>query len=71
MPTANNTFIRLQGDAAYHLQMQHFLKFWLCGTGSDPVKFTPMGRAWNNNDGTLGTTANAAFLSAVYGQATA
>lgn len=50
--------------------MQHFFKYWLCGTGSNPVKVTPLGRAWNANDGSLGTTANAAFLAAVYAQVT-
>ncbi len=61
-------FLRPQGDAAYHQQMRYFLKYWLCGTGGVPVQFTPQGRAWNSNDGALGTTANAAFLSALYAQ---
>lgn len=60
----------LQGAPAYHKQAQYFLKYWICATGGDPIKFTPLGRAWNANDGSLGTTANAAFLSAVYAQAT-
>jgi len=58
--------ISTQGDPAYHRQMQYFLKFWLCGTGGVPVQFTPLGRAWNANDGALGTTANAAFIAALY-----
>lgn len=58
-----------QGAPAYHKQAQFFLKYWICATGGDPIKFTPLGRAWNVNDGALGTTANAAFLSAVYAQA--
>jgi hypothetical protein len=48
--------------------MQYFLKFWLCGTGGVPVQFTPLGRAWNANDGALGTTANAAFIATLYAQ---
>ena len=57
-----------QNAPAYHKQAQLFLKYWICATGGDPIKFTPLGRAWNVNDGALGTTANAAFLSAVYAQ---
>lgn len=30
------------------------------------VQYTPRGRAWNRNSGTLAGTANAAFLSLVY-----
>ena len=58
---------RLAGDAV-HQQMRVFLKYWLCGTGGVPVSFTPLGRSWDSNDGSLGTTANAAFMAAVYGE---
>lgn len=50
--------------------MQYFMKYWICATGGVPIQYTPLGRAWNANDGSLGTTSNAAFLSAVYAQAT-
>ena len=41
----------------------------MCGTTGIPVGYTPYGRSWNVNDGTMGTTANAVFLANVYGQA--
>ena len=50
-------------------QTQSFLKPWLCGTTGIPIKYTPLGRSWNQFDGKLGTTANAVFLANVYGQA--
>lgn len=67
---ANLKLVELRGDPAYHRQMQFFLKYWVCGTGGVPVKFTPLGRSYNSNDGTLGTTANAVFLSTLYGKLT-
>ena len=57
----------LQNQPAFHRQMQYFLKYWICGTGGNPVQYTPLGRSWNQNDGRLGTTANAVFLSTLYG----
>lgn len=59
--------LSVQNQAAFHRQMQHFLKYWVCGTGGVPVSFTPLGRSYNANDGSLGTTANAVFLSTLYG----
>lgn len=56
-----------QNQPAFHRQMQYFLKYWLCGTGGVPIQYTPLGRSWNQNDGSLGTTANAVFLSTLYG----
>ena len=50
-------------------QTQSFLKPWLCGTTGIPIQITPLGRSWNQFDGTMGTTANAMFLSSIYGQA--
>lgn len=47
--------------------MQHFLKYWICGTGGIPVSYTQLGRSWNMNDGSLGTTSNAVFLATLYG----
>ena len=49
-------------------QTQSFMKPWVCGTTGIPVQYTPYGRSWNINDGTMGTTANAVFLANVYGQ---
>ena len=49
-------------------QTQSFMKPWVCGTTGIPVQYTPYGRSWNINDGTMGTTATAVFLANVYGQ---
>ncbi len=49
-------------------QTQSFMKPWVCGTTGIPVQYTPYGRSWNINDGSMGTTANAVFLANVYGQ---
>ena len=56
-------------NIGHPLQTQSFLKPWLCGTTGIPIQITPLGRSWNQYDGTMGTTANAMFLSSVYGQA--
>ena len=45
------------------------MKPWVCGTTGIPIQYTPYGRSWNTNDGSMGTTANAVFLASVYGQA--
>ena len=44
------------------------MKPWVCGTTGIPVQYTPFGRSWNENDGSMGATANAVFLANVYGQ---
>ena len=43
------------------------LKQWICAT-TGKVVFTPKGRAYNIRAPTLGSTANAALLSVIYGQ---
>lgn len=43
------------------------LKQWICAT-TGKVVFTPKGRAYNIRAPTLGSTANAALLSVLYGQ---
>lgn len=58
----------LTDQGAYHFQAQYFLKYWVCGTNNEPIQYTKLGRAWNSNDGKLGTTANAVYLSNLYGQ---
>jgi hypothetical protein len=51
---------------AFHSNAQYFLKMWICGYG-EVVKYTPRGRAFNSNGGTLGNTQSAVFLATVYG----
>lgn len=60
---------KITNQGAYHQLTQSFLKPWLCGTTGIPIQITPLGRSWNQFDGTMGTTANAMFLSSIYGQA--
>jgi len=43
------------------------LKQWICAT-TGKVLFTPKGRAYNKAAPSLGSTANAALLSLIYGQ---
>lgn len=43
------------------------LKQWICAT-TGKVLFTPKGRAYNKAAPSLGSTANTAFLSLLYGQ---
>jgi endoglucanase len=64
---ANVLLADLTGTHAFHAAAQKFLKYWVCGTSSNPVEYTPDGRAWNVHGGQLGTTANAVFLSNLYG----
>lgn len=43
------------------------LKQWICAT-TGKVLFTPKGRAYNRASPSLGSTANTALLSLIYGQ---
>ena len=63
----NVLLANLTGQGAYHAKAQYYLKYWVCGTGGNPIQYTPLGRAWNANGGELGTSANAVFLSNYYG----
>ena len=45
------------------------LKQWICAT-TGKVLFTPKGRAYNRVAPSLGSTANTALLSLIYGQMT-
>ena len=47
--------------------MQGMLKQWICAT-TGKVLFTPKGRAYNRASPSLGSTANTALLSLIYGQ---
>lgn len=67
----NILLAQLTNQAAFHQQAESFFKYWICGTGGNPVQYTPLGRSWNINDGSLGTTANAVFLATLYGSAIA
>lgn len=50
-----------------HSCTQGMLKQWICAT-TGKVLFTPKGRAYNRASPSLGSTANTALLSLIYGQ---
>ena len=58
----------LTDNPAFHASTQAFLQKWLCSSG-DTISYTPLGRAYNRFDPSLGQTMNAALVSVIYGQA--
>ncbi|CAL8466081.1 g5617 [Coccomyxa elongata] len=54
-------------EGAFHMATQGMLKQWICAT-TGKVLFTPKGRAYNRASPSLGSTANTALLSLIYGQ---
>ncbi|KAK9842280.1 hypothetical protein WJX81_004432 [Elliptochloris bilobata] len=57
---------QLTDGGTYHERSQHFMRMWVCGI-DQVVAYTPRGRAYNSASGSLGSTANAAFLATTYG----
>ncbi|CAL8470908.1 g10450 [Coccomyxa elongata] len=63
---ASNVLLAETTDGGtFHERTQYFLQQWVCGFDK-LVQYTGLGRAWNTNDGTLATTANAVFLATRY-----
>lgn len=62
---SNVLLAELTDGGTFHERSQYFMKQWLCGFNK-LVQYTGKGRAWNSNDGTLATTANAVFLATRY-----
>jgi hypothetical protein len=62
---SNVLLAELTDGGTFHQQTQYFLQQWICGFNS-LVQYTGKGRAWNTNDGTMATTANAVFLATRY-----
>ncbi len=63
---ASNVLLAETTDGGtFHERTQYFLRQWVCGFDK-LVQYTGLGRAWNTNDGTLATTANAVFLATRY-----
>jgi hypothetical protein len=59
---------QLTDNPAFHASAQAFLQKWLCSSG-DTISYTPLGRAYNRFDPSLGQTMHAALVSVIYGQA--
>ena len=64
---SNVLLANVTDQGAFHAATQSMLKQWICAT-SGRVRFTPKGRAWNAAAPELGSTANTALLSLMYGQ---
>lgn len=58
----------LTDNAAFHASAQAYLQKWLCSSGGT-ISYTPLGRAYNRFDSSLGQTMNAALVSVIYGKA--
>jgi hypothetical protein len=54
------------GKSTFKKQSELFLKNWICA--GNAANYTDRGRAFNPMSGSLGSTANAAMMSLIYGQ---
>ena len=63
---ANVLLAATTDGGTFHERARYFLRQWACAEG-DEIRYSPRGRAIAGSSPTLGTSAAAAFLAAVYG----